>query len=68
MSPSFFTYRSWWVPPQILLLKESMLLRSMGLEKNYRNATGFEGINSKIVYAQYSNLASSEYKGGNGLV
>lgn len=45
-----------------------MLLSSMGLEKNYRNATGFEGINNKTVYAQYSNLASSEYKGGNGLV
>lgn len=39
-----------------------------GLRKNYRNATVFESINNKTVYAQYSNPVSSEYKGGNGLV
>lgn len=47
-----------------------------GLRKDYRNATVFEGINNKTVYAQYSNPVSSEwcllqvglyYKAGNGL-
>lgn len=31
-----------------------------GLRKDYRNATVFEGINNKTVYAQDSNPASSE--------
>lgn len=32
----------------------------MGLEKSNRNATVFEDINNKTVYAQYSNPVSSE--------
>lgn len=31
-----------------------------GLRKDYRNATVFEGINNKTVYAQHSNPVPSE--------
>lgn len=67
MSPSFFTYRAWWVLPQTASERKHAAEQHR-LRKNYRNATVFEGINNKTVYAQYSNPASSEYKGRNGLV